>query len=1007
MTLLPIVQRELRVVARRGGLYWVRALMALAAIVVTACIFVFTLGMPPSQVGRHIFQALAGLLFVYCLVHGRRSTADCLSQEKRDGTLGLLFLTDLKGHDVVLGKLAATSLRGFYGLLAVFPVLAVPLLLGGITNAEFWRMVMVLVDTFLLSLAIGMLSSAVSREVRRAMAANFLLLLLILAAPPATAAAIAYFHPAHVFVRELLFSCPVYAFYLCFEGQYAFFPMHFWWSILLMLALSLLLILLASLIVPRAWQDQPNRSRRTGWRDLWHRWSYGKPDGQRQFRRAALDRNAFFWLAARARLKPVHVWTFLAFMIAWWLAGWATSGQTWLDPSVAVLTALLLNCTFKIWLAIEAGQQMAEDQKAGAFELLLSSSLTVKDLLQGQLLALRRQFLRPLLVVIAVQLVFMWALQQRGLPPFPLTWIAAILVLLADLCALAWVGMRRALSAKSHNHATISTTMRVLFLPWLLFGLALGFLNLWFFLLDREWSPGWNFYLGIWFGFSLLVDAVLGVFAWKQLNTRFRQLALRGFHASDKPAGTERTPAVATPAPARASVSGSLPNATAPASPERGIEKVPDHPQTVLSPQTPVLTAPLVPSRRLSLRARTAFLVVLLVILAVVGFILARPRYPLASAVTVVLTRTNVPLQIVADNTFGAALILLPDGSLWRWGNRGGRGTSPSPWPARLGTNQDWVQVDHSVGLRSDNSIWHWQNQAAINDPVALSAPHSSSEPTWLAVTASVTNSIGLGQDGTLWSWPLFPSRNAALEQVRIGTNDDWVAVCSQWQCTLGIRRDGTLWVWGQSPYFIGGQGPVAYLSEPTQLCRETNWVGFEKSFFPMVRNRAGEVWQPFYGLPAAGASASSNCRLLFSNALPGCITMAICDQPKLFQVRPDGTLWQQPFRFGTAAISTAPWERVGKRSDWVSLHSAAGAAFGLTADGMLWTWGFDLSRTTSPALSSRFRALQMKIRSLFGSGPGTATMVGGMPPVQKQPRPLLRLLPPPDNTGPRFSEQK
>ena len=44
--------------------------------------------------------------------------------------MGLIFLTDLKGYDVVLGKLAATSLNGFYGLLAVFPLLAFPLLTG-------------------------------------------------------------------------------------------------------------------------------------------------------------------------------------------------------------------------------------------------------------------------------------------------------------------------------------------------------------------------------------------------------------------------------------------------------------------------------------------------------------------------------------------------------------------------------------------------------------------------------------------------------------------------------------------------------------------------------------------------------------------------------------------------------------------------------------------------------------------------------------------------------------
>ena len=65
---------------------------------------------------------------IYCLFSGRISTADCLSEEKREGTLGLLFLTDLKGYDVVLGKLAATSVSAFYGLLAALPVLAVPVL---------------------------------------------------------------------------------------------------------------------------------------------------------------------------------------------------------------------------------------------------------------------------------------------------------------------------------------------------------------------------------------------------------------------------------------------------------------------------------------------------------------------------------------------------------------------------------------------------------------------------------------------------------------------------------------------------------------------------------------------------------------------------------------------------------------------------------------------------------------------------------------------------------------
>ncbi len=113
MIVLPIVERELRLAARARATFWIRLAIGLIAIFLATCIFIITFGMRPEQVGRHVFEGLAGLVFVYCLAYGRRSTADCLSQEKRDGTLGLLFLTDLKGLDVVLGKLAATSLRGF------------------------------------------------------------------------------------------------------------------------------------------------------------------------------------------------------------------------------------------------------------------------------------------------------------------------------------------------------------------------------------------------------------------------------------------------------------------------------------------------------------------------------------------------------------------------------------------------------------------------------------------------------------------------------------------------------------------------------------------------------------------------------------------------------------------------------------------------------------------------------------------------------------------------------
>ena len=147
MTILPIVERELRGAARRPGTYWLRLTAAFVAITVFGWMLLTLLrdNVPAAAHGRYLFRVLFGLAFAYCLFIGAWLTADCLSGEKREGTLGLLFLTDLKGYDVIFGKLAATSLSGFYGLLAIFPILAVPLLLGGLTNGEFWRAALVLV----------------------------------------------------------------------------------------------------------------------------------------------------------------------------------------------------------------------------------------------------------------------------------------------------------------------------------------------------------------------------------------------------------------------------------------------------------------------------------------------------------------------------------------------------------------------------------------------------------------------------------------------------------------------------------------------------------------------------------------------------------------------------------------------------------------------------------------------------------------------------------------------
>src|SRR5256714_2166981 len=147
MTFLPIVERELRVSARRRSTYWLRFFLVLGALVLWFFLFVSSGNFAVSPRGKMLFVALGFLALGFGLLAGIFLTADCLSEEKREGTLGLLFLTPLRGYDVVLGKLIANSLPAIYGLLAIVPLLALSLLMGGVTAGEFWRVALVLVTT--------------------------------------------------------------------------------------------------------------------------------------------------------------------------------------------------------------------------------------------------------------------------------------------------------------------------------------------------------------------------------------------------------------------------------------------------------------------------------------------------------------------------------------------------------------------------------------------------------------------------------------------------------------------------------------------------------------------------------------------------------------------------------------------------------------------------------------------------------------------------------------------
>ena len=165
--LTPIAMRELLVASRRTMTWRIR--LAMTAIALVICFFAIGGQSSISSAGGYAFNVLTILALVYSLAAGFVFTACSISEERREGTFGLLYLTPLSSWDVIAGKLASTSLQGVFGLVAILPVLFLPLLAGGVTGQQLSRVVLVLLVTLLFSLSAGMFASASARSSRGAL----------------------------------------------------------------------------------------------------------------------------------------------------------------------------------------------------------------------------------------------------------------------------------------------------------------------------------------------------------------------------------------------------------------------------------------------------------------------------------------------------------------------------------------------------------------------------------------------------------------------------------------------------------------------------------------------------------------------------------------------------------------------------------------------------------------------------------------------------------------------
>lgn len=435
MIVRPVISRELLAESRRPFNYWMRvtgaAVLLLAMVLFTLNPFGFAHGR-----GGILFGNLNALVFLAVWIVVPLLTADCISRERREGTLGLLFLTPLKSHSIVLAKSLVHALRASSLLLVAIPILAIPLLLGGVNGTDLLRTGLLDLGALVLALTAGLRASSICRERTRA---------IVLAMSLSLALALAFLE-AHAVVLtggpQRLGVCWTLATgaqggsssYQIFPGPGTFVawsrsggppsfgsPLPAFLPPPRMLSgagprraatglqtaaglsgaclMALLFVLLqAARRLRRNWQDESPSQRAQWWERTFCTPLLGRLFFQRRMTRT-LNRNPIGWLQQYSWSARLSKWgwclglvLYECFLVAY---GYWDDFINWqFTPALFLIGSM----------AFTAANSFSRERQTGALELLLVTPLPVKKIISGRLLGIWEQFLPSLVVWLVVWL---------------------------------------------------------------------------------------------------------------------------------------------------------------------------------------------------------------------------------------------------------------------------------------------------------------------------------------------------------------------------------------------------------------------------------------------------------------------------------------------------------------------------------------------------------------------------------------------------------------------------
>ncbi|EEF58532.1 hypothetical protein [Pedosphaera parvula] len=424
MNALPVIAREMRTQARHSFTYLLRVIGVMILLLV-CFIFAVNNGFSP-QLGGKLFGYINLTLFFSIWIMVPPLAADSISKEKREGTLGLLFLTPLKARDIVLAKGLVHGLRAFSLWVAVIPVMTIPFLLGGVSWEEAVICGLVNFSSLCWAMAAGILATSTGKAWLRC-------LLLAYAFGMCFFIFFGYLHGQGVFAAlggkvfswaNFTGSSPNYlalGIYdaLDFDGAWGHqlasiaTPQRINWLIaeVVVTVISFLALLLSIKIagwpLRRGWQDKPPSKEQVWVEKTFFTPVLGVTFLQRWMRRK-LNKNPIGWLEQRTWSGRLVTWGWFSIMIS--LYSMAVPGGLYrgLQIMQQLMAWLLI-----MGISVSAASSFRRERETGVLELLLVSPVTVQQIIGGRLRGLWSQFLPALVVLMVLWMYFGSLLDHR------------------------------------------------------------------------------------------------------------------------------------------------------------------------------------------------------------------------------------------------------------------------------------------------------------------------------------------------------------------------------------------------------------------------------------------------------------------------------------------------------------------------------------------------------------------------------------------------------------------